>query len=157
MTEPRYGVATAAEVAGLTGLETLQAMIAGRLPAPPIARIMSFRLVEAAEGFAVFEGDAIPDLLNPLGIIHGGWALTLIDSACGCALHASLPANVGYTTIETKVNFARMIRPDGGKVRAEGRIVTIGRRLATSEAKLTDKDGRVVAHGTSTLMILPRE
>ena len=155
MAERHYGIASADQMAGLSGIEMLQAMIDGRLPAPPMSETLGFRLVAVEPGIAVFEGDPGPHLLNPLASVHGGWALTLIDSAAGCAVHTVLPAGVGYTTVETKVNFTRAIRPDGGTVRAEGRVVSQGRRIATAEARLTAADGAVLAHGTSTLMILP--
>jgi uncharacterized protein (TIGR00369 family) len=120
-TAPRdYGLADPAEVRLMSGREFLQAVIDGRLPAPPIANTLTFRLVEAGDGFAAFEGDAGPHLLNPLGMVHGGWALTLIDSAAGCAAHTLLPAGVSYTTIETKTNFSRPISKDAGRVRVEG-------------------------------------
>ena len=97
----RYGVASAEDLAGLSGLEALQAMIDGRLPAAPIAEPMNFLLVAVADGFARFEGEPTPRLLNPLGSVHGGWALTLIDSAAGCAVHSTLPAGEGFTSVET--------------------------------------------------------
>lgn len=149
-----FGLAAPEDVATLSGLEFLQAMIEGRLPAPAMAGTMGFRLVEVAQGEAVFEGEPWPGLLNPLGSVHGGWALTLIDSAAGCAVHTTLPAGIGYTTVETKVNFSRPIAPDGGTIRCEGRVVTRGRQIATAEARLLDSAGKIVAHGTSTLMIL---
>jgi uncharacterized protein (TIGR00369 family) len=90
--------------AGMTGREFMQAMIDGKIPPPSIAQTMSFRLVEIGDGVAVFEGETGPHLLNPLGTVHGGWVLTLIDSATGCAAHAMLPVGFGITTIETKVN-----------------------------------------------------
>jgi uncharacterized protein (TIGR00369 family) len=151
----RIGVASREEIAGLSGLEMLQAMIAGRLPSPPIGATMGFRLVEVAPGRAVFEGEPGPNLLNPLGSVHGGVALTLIDSAAGCAVHSELGPGIGYTTIETKVNFTRPIAPDGGTIRCEGRVVTRGRQIATAEARLLSPEGKVLAHGTSTLIILP--
>jgi uncharacterized protein (TIGR00369 family) len=154
MSDMRFGVARAEEIAGLSGLEMLRAMIAGRIPAAPIAATLGFRLAEVEEGRALFEGEPGPGLLNPLGSVHGGWALTLIDSATGCAVHTTLPAGSGYATVETKVNFARPIAPDGGTVRCEGRVVTRGRQIATAEARLTAADGKILAHGTSTLMIL---
>jgi uncharacterized protein (TIGR00369 family) len=151
----RIGIATREEVAGLSGLEMLRAIIAGELPAPPIGATMGFRLVEVAPGHAVFEGMPGPALLNPLGQVHGGVALTLIDSAAGCAVHSELPAGVGYTTVETKVNFTRPINPDGGAVRCEGKVLTRGRQIATAEARLLSAEGKILAHGTSTLIILP--
>jgi uncharacterized protein (TIGR00369 family) len=152
--ERRVGVASRDSVAGLTGLEMLEAIISGELPAPPIGATMGFRLVEVGPGRAVFEGSAGPHLLNPLGGVHGGVALTLIDSAAGCAVHSELPAGVGYTTVETKVNFTRPVPPDGSPVRCEGRVVTRGRQIATAEARLLSADGKMLAHGTSTLIIL---
>ena len=150
----RYGVSTAEEIRHLSGLEMLHAMIAGRLPAPPMAKTLGFRLVEATPGRAVFEGEASADLLNPLGSVHGGWALTLIDSATGCAVHTELPAATGYTTVETKVNFTRPV-PAAGPVRCEGTVLTRGRQIATAEARLLSAEGKLLAHGTSTLIILP--
>lgn len=150
-----FGVATAEQIAGLTGLETLQAMIAGDLPAPPIAETLGFLLVEVEKGRAVFEGTPGPYLLNPLGSVHGGYALTLIDSACGCALHTELGAGVGYTTVETKVNFTRPIDPNGGPIRCEGRVLSRGRQIGTTEAYLRSAEGKLLAHGTSTLVIFP--
>ena len=102
-------------------------------------------------------GEPSDRILNPLGIVHGGWALTLIDSCTGCAAHTTLPAGVGYTTVETKVNFVRAITPASGQVRAEGVVVARGRTIITAEGKLTDSRGRLLAHGTSTLIVLRKE
>jgi uncharacterized protein (TIGR00369 family) len=151
MPSPHQAVATAAT---MTGKQLLQAIVDGRIPQPPISRPMSFRLVEVGDGFAAFEGDPSPDLLNPMGSVHGGWALTLIDSAAACACHSLLPAGTSYTTIETKANFSRPIKPDTGRVRAEGRVISQGRQIMSSEARLIAPDGRVLAHGTSTIMVL---
>src|SRR4051794_35844828 len=140
-------VASARELGSMNGLELLQALIAGRLPGPTIGRTMGFRLIEVAPGRAVFEGEPGPHLLNPLGSVHGGWALTLIDSAAGCAVHTELDAGIGYATVETKVNFTRPIAPDGGSVRCEGRVVTRGRQIATAEARLLSAEGKILAHG----------
>jgi len=149
-----YGLPDPSIVAGMTGREFLQAMIDGRLPRPPISQTLSFRIVEVGEGFAAFEGDPGPHLLNPMGIVHGGWALTLIDSATACAAQSLLPAGTGSTTIETKANFSRAITLETGRVRAEGRVVSQGRQIISADGKLMAKDGRVLAHGTSTLMVL---
>jgi uncharacterized protein (TIGR00369 family) len=150
----RYGVSSFEEIKDLSGLDMLGAMIAGDLPAAPIAEPLGFRLVEVEKGRAVFEGTPGPHLLNPLGSVHGGYALTLIDSACGCAVHTELDAGIGYTTVETKVNFTRAIDPKSGPVRCEGRVVSRGRQIATAEAYLRSGDGKLLAHGTSTLIIL---
>jgi uncharacterized protein (TIGR00369 family) len=153
--ERRWGVATTEEIAGRSGLEMLRALISGELPSPTMGRTMGFALIAVEPGYALFEATPSGDLLNPLGSVHGGWALALIDSAAGCAVHTELAAGTGYTTLETKANFTRAIRADGGPVRCEGRVVTRGRRVASAEARLTDGEGRVLAHGTSTLLILP--
>ena len=125
------GVLPREKIATMTGLEVLRAMAAGELPGPGMGKTMGFRLVEVEQGLAVFEGIPGPHLLNPLGSVHGGYALTLIDSACGCAVHSELDAGVGYTTVETKVNFTRAIDPAGGLVRCEGRVQSRGRPIAT--------------------------
>jgi uncharacterized protein (TIGR00369 family) len=150
----KYGVSSYDDIKHLAGLDMLRAMMAGDLPAAPIGETLGFRLVEVEKGRAIFEGVPGPHLLNPLGAVHGGWALTLIDSACGCAVHAELDAGVGYTTVETKVNFTRPIDPAGGAVRCEGRVLSRGRQIATAEAFLRSADGKLLAHGTSTLIIL---
>ncbi|WP_245001798.1 PaaI family thioesterase [Cupriavidus pinatubonensis] len=106
------------------------------------------------DGFAVFEGDPGAQLFNPMGTVHGGWALTLIDSATGCAANSVLPAGTGYTTVETKGNFSRPIKADTGRVRAEGRVINQGRQIITAKARVLAADGRVLAHGTSTLLVL---
>jgi len=151
---PTYGVASLEDIAGMTGRDVMEAISDGKLPAPPISRTLSFWLVEAGDGFAVFEGEPGQHLLSPNGTVHGGWALTLIDSATGCAAHTLLPAGVGYTTVETKANFTRPIKHDTGRVRCEGRVVSRGRQIMTAEARVSDAGGRVLAHGTSTLMVL---
>lgn len=149
-----YGLAGREDWARLSGRELLQAIVDGRLPQAPISQAMSFWIVEVGEGFAAFEGEPGAHLLNPAGGVHGGWALTLIDSATGCAGHSLLPAGVGYTTIETKGNFSRPIAKDTGRVRCEGRVISPGRQIITAEARVFGPDKRVLASGTSTLLVL---
>lgn len=149
-----YGLAPPGEVAALTGRELLQTIIDGRLPQAPISQTLGFWLVAVGEGTAAFEGEPAAHLLNPAGTVHGGWALTLIDSVTACAAHSTLPAGVGYTTVETKGNFARAITLQSGRVRAEATVVARGRQIITAEGRLLDTAGRVLAHGTSTLMVL---
>jgi uncharacterized protein (TIGR00369 family) len=144
-------------IMAMTGLEALRAMIAGHFAPPTIAATMGFTLVEVEHGFAAFEGEPSARVLNPMGAVHGGWALTLIDSCTGCAGHTTLPAGVGYGTVETKVNFVRPIAATTGKLRAEGRVLALGRTLITAEGKLTDAKGKLYAHGTSTCMIIRLE
>jgi uncharacterized protein (TIGR00369 family) len=151
---PRYDSLPRDAVATMSGRELLQAIIDGHLPQAPISQPMNFRLVEIGDGMAAFEGEPGPQLLNPLGTVHGGWALTLIDSAAGCAVHTLLAAGEGYTTIETKGNFSRPILPGAGRVRAEGRVIARGRQIISAEATIRGEDGRILAHGTSTLMVL---
>ncbi|WP_395646324.1 PaaI family thioesterase [Terricaulis sp.] len=149
--------AIAKELLKLSGLEAVQGLIEGRFPPPSITTTLGYRLVEAEEGRAVFVGEPSDRIMNPLGVVHGGWALTLIDSATGVAAHTTLAAGVGYTTVETKVNFVRAISPATGEVRAEGKVVARGRTIITAEAKLTDSRGKLLAHGSSTLMVLRQE
>jgi len=153
-TVPKYGVPARAEVIGKSGREILQAIIDGELPQPPIAQTLSFWITEVGDGFAVFEGEPGPNLLNPMGGVHGGWALTLIDSAAGCSGLSLLPAGFGFATIETKANFSRPITPDTGRVRAEGKVVARGKQIISAEARVISDEGKVLAHGTSTLMVL---
>ena len=146
---------TAAAFATMTGRDLLQAVVDGQLKGASIADSLTFELVEVGEGFVAFEGDTGPHLLNPAGTVHGGWALALIDSAAGCAAHSLLPAGVGYSTLETRSNFVRPIRVDTGRVRCEGRVVNQGRQIITADAWVRDTEGRLLAHGGSTLMVLP--
>jgi uncharacterized protein (TIGR00369 family) len=141
----------------MTGFDAMRALLNGRYPPPSISETMGFRLVAVEAGFVAFEGEPSDKILNPLGAVHGGWALTLIDSACGAAGHTTLPAGVGYGTVETKVNFVRPITPATGTLRAEGRVLAQGRTILTAEAKLTDAQGKLYAHGTSTCMIVRPE
>jgi uncharacterized protein (TIGR00369 family) len=153
-TNIKYGLPAPEEAAGRTGKQMLQAIIDGELPQPPIAQILTFWLIEVGDGFAAFEGEPGPHLLNPMGGVHGGWALTLIDSATGCAGMSLLSAGSGFATIETKANFSRPITKDTGRVRAEARVVAQGRQIISAGARVLSADGKVLAHGTSTLMVL---
>ncbi len=153
-TEPFDAQAAAKHLIGLNGLEALRLLIAGGHPPPSISTTLGFYLAEVEDGRALFIGEPSERILNPLGIVHGGYALTLIDSCTGCAAHTTLPAGVGYTTVETKVNFVRAMTPAIGQVRAEGVVVARGRTIITAEGKITDSRGRLLAHGTSTLIVL---
>ena len=136
-----------------SGMEYIQAIVAGELPAPPISELMDFRLVVAEPGRAVFEMQPGPQHYNPIGSVHGGVALTLLDSAMGCAVHTTLGPGVGYTTLEVKTNFVRPISADTGVIRCEGVVLHSGSRIATAEGKLTDLKGKLLAHGTTTCLI----
>ncbi len=154
-THPETGTVPLELAASHDGLTLFRKMIAGELPAAPMARVLNFRLTEAEHGHAVFRGTPLADFYNPLGTVHGGWASTLLDSALGCAVHTTLAAGEGYTTVEFKVNLTRPISETTGEVVSEGRIVHRGRRIATSEATLKDSAGKLLAHGTETCMIFP--
>jgi uncharacterized protein (TIGR00369 family) len=140
---------------GTDGLELLRSWIADDRR-PPMAETLDIRLVEVARGHAVFEGTPGERFYNPLGVVHGGYATTMLDSACGCAVHASLAARQTYTTLELKVAFHRALRSDTGLVRAEGTVLSIGRRVAFAEARLVDGNGRLYASATSTLLVMER-
>lgn len=146
---------TAAHMFGrLPGREFLQRIIDGALPPVGIGLTLGFRLVEVGEGFAAFEGETGAHQLNPIGTVHGGFALTLIDSATACAGHTLLPAGVGYTTLSTTGSLVRPILETTGRVRCEGQVINPGRQIITTEAAIKDDVGRLLAHGTSTLMVL---
>jgi uncharacterized protein (TIGR00369 family) len=146
--------AVAAKGLQLSGLEYIRAMFAGELPLPPITDLIGFRGVSAEAGRAVFEMEPGAQHYNTIGSVHGGVALTLLDSAMGCAVHTLLEPGVGYTTLEVKSNFVRPITVDTGLVRCEGIVVHCGSRVATAEGRLTDAGGRLLAHGTTTCLIL---
>jgi uncharacterized protein (TIGR00369 family) len=150
-----FGLARKDQVAGLSGREILQAMIDGTLPAPTICEPLSFLLREVGDGFAMFEGETSSRIMNPLGTVHGGWALTIIDSATGCAAMSILPPGVGYTTVETKANFVRPILADTGRVRCMAHLLARGRQIITAEARITDSNEKLLAHGSSTMIVLP--
>lgn len=138
---------------GLSGIEYLQKIIAGELPRPPISALMNFGLVELGEGHAVFDVEPAEYHYNPIGIVHGGLAATLLDSAMGCAIHSKLPAGVGYTTLEIKVNFIRAMTAETGRVRCEAKLIHLGGRTATAEGRILDENGKLYAHGTTTCLI----
>ena len=140
---------------GLDGLSQLRAHIA-KGQKPGIAHSLHFDLVEVDRGRAVFAGTPGDHAYNPLGTVHGGWAATLLDSACGCAVHSMLTETQAYTTLELKVAFHKAITRNTGLLRAIGTLVSIGRRAAFSEGKLVDAEGKLYASATSTLLILDR-
>lgn len=140
--------------AGLSGMDVMRRMAAGELPQPAIARTLGFSLVEVEEGRAVFEARPAEFHYNPIGTVHAGFALTLLDSAMGCALVTTLEADTPWTTLELKGNFTRALTSETGLVRCIGTVVHPGRRVATTEARLEDGRGRLYAHGTSTILIL---
>src|SRR5215207_11543540 len=138
---------------GLTGLEFLNRVAAGELPRPPISALMNFGLAELEEGRAIFTAEPAEYHYNPIGVVHGGLAATLLDSAMGCAVHSVLPAGAGYTTLEIKVNYIRALTAETGEVRCEARVIHVGGRTATAEGKVLDAAGKLYAHATTTCII----
>ena len=139
---------------GLSGLEFLQKIVSGELSPPPLASLMNFDLAEVREGYAVFAINPAEYHYNPIGVVHGGVAATLLDSAMGCAVHSTLPAGAAYTTLEIKVNFVRAMTAETGRVRCEAKLIHIGGRTATAEGRIVDEAGKLYAHGTTTCLIL---
>ena len=148
--DPAAGASAAAE---MSGLEYLRAIARGELPAAPMANLLSFDFHEIEEGRVVFECVPAEYHYNPIGAVHGGLACTLFDSAMGCAVHTMLPAGVGYTTVELKVNFLRPIDAKTGRLLCEGTTINVGGRIATAEARLRDERGKLYGHATTTCMI----
>ncbi|MEV6702044.1 PaaI family thioesterase [Streptomyces sp. NPDC051453] len=147
---------TTTDLATMTGLELLRWMQdTDRDDVPSIGRLLGMRFDEVENGRIVMSLATNPDFANPLGTVHGGIAATLLDSVMGCAVHSTLPAGVGYTTLELKVNYIRAARTDGQKLTATGTIIHAGRRTATAEGKVLDDAGKLVAHATTTCIILP--
>jgi uncharacterized protein (TIGR00369 family) len=139
----------------MSGLEFIRAIFEGRLPPPPIAVTMDFTGAEAEEGKVVFVGEPSEFLYNPIGVVHGGYAMTLLDSAMGCAVQTMLAQGEGYTSLETSVNFVRPITTETGRVRCEATILHRGGRIATAEGKLiAEKTGKLLAHGTTTCLVM---
>jgi uncharacterized protein (TIGR00369 family) len=149
------GLASPEAVAGLTGLQIMQAMLAGELPYPHIADTLDFGLMEVAFGKAVFQGTPQLKHYNPLGSVHGGWYATLLDSALGCAVHTTMPAGQAYTTAELSVNIVRAASAKTGPLRAIGQVLHSGRQLATAEARIVDAAGKLYAHATTTCLVFP--
>jgi len=147
-------VAIAAAGRTMTGIDFLRAIRDGKLPPPPIAQLMGFRLTEVEPGHAVFEITPGEQHYNPIGVVHGGVAMTLLDSAMGVCIHTKLPAGTGYTTLEAKTNLVRAITDKTGKLRAIGKVIHLGSRVATAEGRLEDAAGKLYAHATTTCIVL---
>jgi len=139
----------------LDGLTYMQEMIAGNFPPPPIAKTLGFELVYVDKGYAMFEGEPQEFHYNPIGVVHGGLAATLLDSALGCCVHTALDKGIGYTTLQLNVNLVRAITLKTGRIQCEGTVVHAGRQMATAEATIKDMDGKLYAHGTTTCLIFP--
>jgi uncharacterized protein (TIGR00369 family) len=152
---PKTGIPPRDVLLSYDGLGFLQAIVDGTLPQPPIAELLGFRLIGVEHGNVVFEG--IPEFrhYNPIGVVHAGFAATLLDSAVACSVHSTLAKGETYTTLELKLNLVRALTEEAGPVRAEGRIIHRGRTTATAEGQLRDRAGRLYAHASTTCMIFP--
>ena len=138
----------------LSGIDYMHELIAGRIAPPPIMKLLGYTLAKVDEGLAVFECEPGEQHYNPIGVVHGGIAFTMLDSAMGCCVQTMLPAGKGYTTLEIKANLVRAVTLQTGPIRATGKIVHLGRQTATAEARLEDSQGKLLAHGTTTCIIL---
>lgn len=142
------------EIAGLSGLEVLERMLDGRLPLPPFGATMDITPVSVSAGRIVFAGRPKVAFLNPLGTVHGGWIATILDTAMACAVHSTLKAGQSYTTTSLSINYVRALLPGEVDVRCEASALFSGRRMATGEGRLYDAEGRLIAHGTETCLVL---
>jgi uncharacterized protein (TIGR00369 family) len=168
-TEPRTGterqrtyswsdpMAIATAAASMSGMEALQAMAEGRLPIPPIGATMDFDGLSFEEGRAAFQVTPQEFHYNPIGAVHGGVFATLLDSACGCAVHTMLPAGVLYTSLDLSVKFLRPVLTSTGTITAEGTVVHLGRRTALAEGRITDAAGKLYATATSSILVIRPE
>ncbi|MEJ0025907.1 MAG: PaaI family thioesterase [Rhizomicrobium sp.] len=138
------------------GIDQIRALMTGASDYRGIAHLMGFKPIEVEEGYVVFEGHPSKDVYNPIGSVHGGYAATLLDSAMGCAVHTRLAAGQGYTTLELKVAYHRALSDASGPVRAEGKVISLGRRAAFAEGRLLDKNGKLCATATTTCLVFDK-
>ena len=145
---------TLQRAATMSGLDAMRAIVSGELPHPPISALLGIRMTEAEQGRVVCTLEPSEDQYNPIGSVHGGVVGTLMDSAMSCAVHTTLPAGAGYTTLEVKSNFLRPAGVQTGTLTCEGRVVHAGSRVATAECRVVDGAGKLYAHGTVTCLLL---
>ncbi len=150
----QYGVVPSGTAKTVSGLELLTAIMEGTMPAPPIQKVLDFRLERVARGYSMFAGLPKSEYYNPLGTVHGGYTAALLDSCMACAVHSTLAAGYSYATLEIKINYVRAIASDTGEVHAEGKVINSGKRISTAEGRLFDAAGKLYAHGTTTCLIL---
>jgi len=150
----QYGVVPRMTAKTMPGLQLLTEIMNGTQPAPPIQQALDFRLVQVEQGYAAFAGTPKFEYYNPLGCVHGGYTAALLDSCMACAVHSTLEAGYSYATLEIKISYVRAITSDTGEVRAEGRVINSGKRIATAEGRLFDAAGTLYAHGTTTCLVL---
>jgi uncharacterized protein (TIGR00369 family) len=151
-----YGTVDPERQKEMSGLEFVQGLASGTLPLNTIAQTLGYDVSEAANGRVVITAQPDGRLLNPAGTVHGGFSATLLDSCMGLAILTTLEKGIGSTTLEFKISLVRPITPQTGTIRAEGIVLTTGRRVGTAEGRITDSNGRLLAHGTTTCLIFPR-
>ena len=149
----RYGVISGEQRRAMSGLEFVQGLVTGALPLNSMARTLGYDIVEASSGHVAITAQPTAAHLNPAGTVHGGLSATLLDSCMGLAVHSTLDKGLNQTTLEFKISLLRPITPETGLVRAEGTVVSRGRRIGVAEGRLTDVEGRLLAHGTTTCLI----
>jgi uncharacterized protein (TIGR00369 family) len=147
---------TARAAMELSGLESLEKIKSGELPPPPIMILMNGKIAKLSEGRVVFEAEPAEYHFNPIGSVHGGYAATMLDTAMACSIHSCLPAGVGYTTLEIKINYVRPMTDRVGIVHCEGTAIHVGGRVATAEGRIVDDAGNLYAHGTTTCLLIRR-
>ena len=138
----------------LSGLEFFRQMMAGTIPPPPMVSLLELRMIEAEEGRVVFTGTAAEAFYNGMGVAHGGFAATLLDSALGCAINTMMPAGRSFTTLELQINYTRPLTRETGEVRCEAKVIHVGKRVGTAEARVVDASGKIYAHGTTTCILV---
>jgi uncharacterized protein (TIGR00369 family) len=153
MTNKTYGTVSAEQQNAMTGLEFVQGLANGALPLNTIAQTLGYDIVEAEDGRVVITAEPRDTHLNPAGTVHGGLAATLLDSCMGLAVRSTLPKGINSTTLEFKISFVRPITPQTGVIKAEGWVINCGRRVGIAEGRITDRQGRVLVHGTTTCLI----
>jgi len=151
-----YGTVSAERQKEMSGLAFVQGLVDGSLPLNMIARTLGYDIVEVESGRVVITAVPNETHLNPAGGVHGGLSATLLDSAMGLAIHSTLDKGIGQTTLEFKISLVRPITPETGLIRAEGTVLSRGRRVGTAEGRITDGEGRLLSHGTTTCLIFPR-
>jgi len=148
-----YGTVSVDKQKDMTGLEFVQGLADGTLPLNTIARTLGYDIIEAKSGRVVVTAEPNDTHLNPAGTVHGGLAATMLDSCMGLAIQSTLEKGVGSTTLEFKISFVRPITPETGPIKAEGAVISRGRRVGTAEGRITDSEGRLLVHGTTTCLI----
>ena len=147
-------LSVAAEGAEMSGIDYMRALAESELPPAPMAVLMNMQPLEIEPGRAVFEAIPSNRFRNPLGTVHGGWMATILDSALGCAVHSTLKAGQGFTTVDLAVSFVRAVHESTGKLRCEAKVIHVGGRIATAEGRLVDAEGKLYAHGTTTCLVM---